>query len=105
MIQTLLERARDGVLPDPAEALNLAHATDLPALLAVAEAEARDAAALARRPSADILLPRVDEHAIGQLLQLLMLSAAVEDRLPRPAARPRSATLRDLESARVGPGG
>ena len=80
-------------------------AATLPALLAVAEAEARDAAALARRPSADILLPRVDEHAIGQLLQLLMLSAAVEDRLARPAARSRSATLRDLEPARVGPGG
>ena len=31
--------------------------------------------------AAAISLPRVDEHAIGQLLQLLMLSAAVERRL------------------------
>jgi hypothetical protein len=28
-----------------------------------------------------ISLPRVDEHAIGQLLQLLMLAAAVERQL------------------------
>lgn len=28
-----------------------------------------------------IRLPRLDEHALGQLLQLLSLSAAVEERL------------------------
>lgn len=35
------------------------------------------------RRDADVVidLPRLDEHAIGQLLQLLVLSAAVEDRL------------------------
>lgn len=40
-------------------------------------------AAAASRPQSDVVirLPRLDEHAIGQLLQLLVLSAAVEERL------------------------
>jgi hypothetical protein len=32
-------------------------------------------------PTATIRLPRLDEHAVGQLLQLLVLSSAVERRL------------------------
>jgi len=32
-------------------------------------------------PAARIVLPRIDEHAIGQLMQMLMLSALVEARL------------------------
>lgn len=32
-------------------------------------------------PAAEILLPRLDEHAFGQLLQMLMLATAIEDRL------------------------
>ena len=34
-----------------------------------------------RRPTADIVLPTLDAHAIGQLLQMLMLATAVEGRL------------------------
>ena len=33
------------------------------------------------RPTADIVLPTLDAHAIGQLLQMLMLATAVEGRL------------------------
>jgi len=44
--------------------------------LGVTEAAAPDTA------DVQIGLPRLDEHAIGQLLQLLILSAAVERRLP-----------------------
>jgi glucose-6-phosphate isomerase len=34
--------------------------------------------------TAEILLPRLDEHAVGQLLQMLMLATAIEDRLGGP---------------------
>jgi hypothetical protein len=34
--------------------------------------------------TAEILLPRLDEHAVGQLLQMLMLATAIEDRLGDP---------------------
>ena len=49
----------------------------------VAAAEAHDPVGNGRvgRPTADILLPRIDEHAIGQLLQMLMLATVVEGRL------------------------
>jgi glucose-6-phosphate isomerase len=52
-----------------------------PELLAAAVAVTHEADARAGRPSADILLPRIDEHVIGQLLQMLMLATAVEARL------------------------
>jgi len=32
-------------------------------------------------PAAEIVLPRIDEHAIGQVMQMLMLSTVVEGRL------------------------
>ena len=35
----------------------------------------------AARPTADIVLPNLNEHAIGQLLQMLMLATVVEGRL------------------------
>ncbi|MEM9700892.1 MAG: glucose-6-phosphate isomerase [Planctomycetota bacterium] len=34
-----------------------------------------------RRPTADIVLPQIDAHAVGQLLQMLMLATTVEGRL------------------------
>jgi glucose-6-phosphate isomerase len=54
-----------------------------PELLAAAVARIHDDDARAGRPTADILLPRIDEHVIGQLLQMLMLAAVVEERLVR----------------------
>jgi glucose-6-phosphate isomerase len=35
----------------------------------------------AARPTADIVLPTVNEHTIGQLMQMLMLATVVEGRL------------------------
>jgi len=52
-----------------------------PEMLATQAADSREALTLDNRPTADILLPRVDEHAIGQLLQMLMLATVVEGRL------------------------
>lgn len=52
-----------------------------PELLAAAVAGTHEDDARAGRPTADILLPRIDEHVIGQLLQMLMLATAVEGRL------------------------
>jgi glucose-6-phosphate isomerase len=42
-----------------------------------------DAYLEAARPSADIVLPALTEHAVGQLLQFLMLATVVEGRLMR----------------------
>jgi len=51
------------------------------------------AARAAEAPLAAIFLPRIDEHATGQLLMLLLLAAAVAEEAARPAAgagrRPR----------------
>ena len=40
-----------------------------------------EAYADAARPTADIVLPMLTEHTIGQLLQMLMLATVVEGRL------------------------
>jgi glucose-6-phosphate isomerase len=40
-----------------------------------------DAYENAARPAADIVLPAINEHAIGQLMQMLMLATVVEGRL------------------------
>jgi glucose-6-phosphate isomerase len=42
---------------------------------------ANEAYADSARPTADIILPTLNEHAIGQLLQMLMLATVVEGRL------------------------
>jgi len=52
-----------------------------PDLLAAAAGGTNEAYAHDRRPTADILLPRIDEHTVGQLLQMLMLATVVEGRL------------------------
>ena len=53
----------------------------LPDLLDAAIKGASEAYADAARPSADITLPMISEHTIGQLLQMLMLATVVEGRL------------------------
>ena len=40
-----------------------------------------EAYADAARPTADIILPNVTEHTIGQLMQMLMLATVIEGRL------------------------
>ena len=52
-----------------------------PEILTAATGGTNEAYAQATRPTADIVLPRIDEHAVGQLLQMLMLATVVEGRL------------------------
>jgi glucose-6-phosphate isomerase len=80
--------------------------TSWPDLLAAAAAVAGDACAADHRPTADILLPRIDEHAVGQLLQMLMLATVVEGRLvgANPYGPPGAEAARRLVMARLRPG-
>jgi glucose-6-phosphate isomerase len=52
-----------------------------PDLLDAAFKGTMEAYADAARPTADIVLPSVNEHAVGQLMQMLMLATVVEGRL------------------------
>ena len=59
----------------------------------------------AARPTADVMLPAVTEHTIGQLLQMLMLATVVEGRLMglNPYGQPgvevyKSNTMRNLKA-------
>ncbi len=52
----------------------------LPDVLEAALKGANDAYTEAARPTADITLPMISEHTIGQLLQMLMLATVVEGR-------------------------
>jgi glucose-6-phosphate isomerase len=52
-----------------------------PDLLDAAHKGATDAYAEVARPSADVVLPALTEHTVGQLLQMLMLATVVEGRL------------------------
>lgn len=53
----------------------------LPEILKAAIAGTNQAYAEDNRPTTDIRLPKLDEHTIGQLLQMLMLATVVEGRL------------------------
>ena len=53
----------------------------LPDILAAAAAGTNQAYRDDNRPTADLHLPRVDEHVVGQVLQMLMLATVVEGRL------------------------
>lgn len=61
--------------------LNQLAGTPLPRILQAAVAGVNEAYATERRPTADLVLPTLSEHAMGQLLQLLMLATVVEGRL------------------------
>lgn len=76
-----------------------------PELLAAAVAGASEAAARGGRPTADLVLPRVDEHTVGQLLQLLMLAAVVEARLAGgdPSGHSGAESLQSLIMRRLRP--
>ena len=52
-----------------------------PDLLDAALKGTAEAYADAARPSADLVLPALTEHTVGQLMQLLMLATVVEGRL------------------------
>ena len=53
----------------------------VPQLLKAAREGTNRAYADVNRPTADLVLPQMDEHAVGQLLQILMLATVLEGRL------------------------
>jgi glucose-6-phosphate isomerase len=61
--------------------LNALSRKTLPDLLGAALRGTNHAYADGARPTADLMLPALSEHALGQLLQLLMLATVVEGRL------------------------
>lgn len=61
--------------------LNRIAGKPVPELLRAAVDGTNKAYADDRRPTADIVLPRLDAYALGQLLQMLMLTTVVEGRL------------------------
>jgi glucose-6-phosphate isomerase len=61
--------------------LNVYARKTLPDLTAAAHRAAAEACFAAARPSADLVVPTLSEHTLGQLLQLLMLATVVEGRL------------------------
>lgn len=61
--------------------LNQLAGVELPRVLKAALDGTNQAYADAQRPTADIALPTVDEHTIGQIFQMLMLATVVEGRL------------------------
>ena len=79
--------------------------TTWPEMLAAAVAGTNEAYAGAKRPTADILLPRIDEHVVGQLLQMLMLATVVEGRLvgTNPYGQPGVEDYTRLMMARLRP--
>ena len=82
--------------------LNTYARKSMPDLLNAALRVTNEAGFKAARPMADLVVPTLSEHALGQLLQLLMLATVVEGRLMgiNPFASPRSGTyhqeLRDV---------
>ena len=65
----------------PEDGLDPMQDRTLPALLDAACAGTNAAYLEAARPTTDIVLPRLDERFLGQLLQMLMLATVVEGRL------------------------
>ncbi|MCS7047339.1 MAG: glucose-6-phosphate isomerase [Gemmataceae bacterium] len=61
--------------------LNQYNRKGLPDLLAAALRGTNQAYADAVRPTADLVMPMLSEHAMGQLMQMLMLATVVEGRL------------------------
>jgi len=61
--------------------LNSLAAKTLPDILAAATAGTNQAYRDDNRPTADLHLPRLDEHVLGQVFQMLMLATVVEGRL------------------------
>lgn len=61
--------------------LNRLTRRELPGLLSAAIEGTNQAYCDADRPTADIVIPQLDAHAVGQLLQFFMLATVVEGRL------------------------
>lgn len=63
------------------EDLNRFAGREIPSLLTAAIQGTNKAYHDVKRPTADIVLPKLDEYALGQLFQMLMLATVVEGRL------------------------
>ena len=63
------------------DGLNALSRKTLPELMEAALLGTNSAYAAVARPTADIVLPTLSEHTIGQLMQMLMLATVVEGRL------------------------
>ncbi|NDC52867.1 MAG: glucose-6-phosphate isomerase [Planctomycetia bacterium] len=76
-----------------------------PDMLAAAAAGTNEAYAQDKRPTADIILPRIDEHTVGQLLQMLLLATVVEGRLvgTNPYGQPGVEAYKQLMMRRLRP--
>jgi glucose-6-phosphate isomerase len=76
-----------------------------PDMLVAAAAGTNEAYASDKRPTADIVLPRIDEHTVGQLLQMLMLATVVEGRLvgTNPYGQPGVEAYKQLMMKRLRP--
>jgi glucose-6-phosphate isomerase len=61
--------------------LNALSRKGLPDLLGTAQRATASASTEAVRPAADLVLPSLSEHTLGQLMQMLMLATVVEARL------------------------
>ena len=70
-----------GELPGDEDGLNRFADVTLSTILAAAQQGTNEALASEGRPTAELVLPARDEHALGQLFQMLMLATAVEGRL------------------------
>jgi len=76
--QTVLEiPSRD----EDFDQLNQFSGLEIPTVLAAAIGGTNQAYADDKRPTADLLMPTIDEHSIGQLFQHLMLATVVEGQL------------------------
>jgi glucose-6-phosphate isomerase len=63
------------------DGLNELASKTLPEVLAAAIAGTNQAYAEDHRPTADIVVPQLDEHSLGELLQMMMLATVAEGRL------------------------
>jgi glucose-6-phosphate isomerase len=70
-----------GMADNNHDGLNSLSRKTLPEILQAALRGATQAYSEAGRPSADLILPTLSEHTMGQLLQMLMLATVVEGRL------------------------
>lgn len=81
--------------------------TAWPTMLEAATDGTNEAYASVGRPTATISLPRIDEHTVGQLLQMLMLATVVEGRLvgTNPYGQPGVEAYKKLMMKRLRPEG
>lgn len=70
-----------GVSDRNEDGLNALGRTTLPNIVEAARTAVAQASADSGRPSADIMVPTISEHTMGQLMQMLMLATVVEGRL------------------------